>query len=107
MSRTKPRLVAIATYTYRGSVKPLGHDSLDDNLFEDGTTGYFLSEDRTNTKLQIYQLSADFLSVASLVATVPQYEAPAVAKGGGSYFLFGLAVRVDTGAVAGADVGGG
>jgi len=77
------------SYTYRGSMKPLGHDSLDDTLFQDGTTGYFLSEDRTNTKLQIYQLADDYLTVASLVATVPQYEAPAVAKIGSTYFLFG------------------
>src|SRR5690349_22300718 len=39
------------SYTYRGSFKPLGHDSLDDSLFLDGSTGYFLSEDRTNQKL--------------------------------------------------------
>ena len=77
------------SYTYLGSTKPLGHDSLDDTLFQDGTTGYFLSEDRTNTKLQIYQLSDDYLTVSSLVATVAQYEAPAVAKIGGTYFLFG------------------
>jgi hypothetical protein len=77
------------SYTYRGSFKPLGHDSLDDTLFQDGTTGYFLSEDRTNTKLQIYQLADDYLTVASLVATVPQYESPAVAKIGNTYFLFG------------------
>jgi hypothetical protein len=77
------------SYTYRGSMKPLGHDSLDDTLFQDGATGYFLSEDRTNTKLQIYQLSDDYLTVSSLVATVPQYESPAVAKIGNTYFLFG------------------
>ena len=77
------------SYTYRGSFKPLGHDSLDDNLFLDGATGYFMSEDRTNKKLQIYQLSADFLSVTALVKTLDQYESPAMAKIGGSYFLFG------------------
>lgn len=76
-------------YTYRGSSKPLGHDSLDDNLFVDGGTGYFMSEDRTNAKLQIYQLSPDYLSVSSLVKTLPQYEAPAMAKIGGTYYLFG------------------
>jgi len=76
-------------YTYVGSSKPLGHDTLDDTLFQDGTTGYFLGEDRTNTKLQIYQLSDDYLTVQSLVATVPQYESPAVAKVGSTYFLFG------------------
>jgi hypothetical protein len=66
------------SYTYRGSFKPLGHDSLDDNLFLDGGTGYFISEDRTSAKLQIYRLSADFLSVASLVQTLNQYESPAM-----------------------------
>jgi hypothetical protein len=77
------------SYTYRGSFKPLGHDSLDDNLFLDGGTGYFMSEDRTSTKLQIYQLSADFLSVTALVKTLNQYEAPAMVKVNGTYFLFG------------------
>jgi len=48
-----------------------------------------MSEDRTNTKLQIYQLSSDFLSVTSLVQTLNQYEAPAMVKIGGTYFLFG------------------
>jgi hypothetical protein len=76
-------------YTYRGSFKPLGHDSLDDNLFLDGSTGYLISEDRTNAKLQIYQLSADFLSVSALVKTLNQYEAPAMVKIGGTYYLFG------------------
>jgi hypothetical protein len=77
------------SYTYRGSFKPLGHDSLDDNLFLDGSTGYFMSEDRTDKKLQIYRLSSDFLSVSALVATVNQYEAPAMVKIGGTYYLFG------------------
>ncbi len=76
-------------YSYRGSSKPLGHDSLDDNLFLDGGTAYFMSEDRTNAKLQIYQLSSDFLSVSSLVKTLPQYEAPTIAKIGGTYYIFG------------------
>jgi hypothetical protein len=77
------------SYTYRGSSKPLGHDSLDDNLFLDGNTGYFMSEDRTNKKLQIYRLSSDFLTVSSLVKTLDQYEAPAMAKIGSTYYLFG------------------
>ena len=77
------------SYTYRGSMKPLGHDSLDDTLFQDGTAGYFISEDRTSAKLQIYRLSDDYLTVSTLAATLPQYESPAVAKVGGTYFLFG------------------
>jgi hypothetical protein len=77
------------SYTYRGSVKPLNHDSLDDNLFVDGTAGYFMSEDRTNTKLQLYRLSADYLTIASLTATLNQYEGPALVKVGSTYFMFG------------------
>lgn len=77
------------SYTYRGSMKPLGHDSLDDTLFQDGTAGYFISEDRTNTKLQIYRLSDDYLTVSTLAATLPQYESPALVKIGGTYFIFG------------------
>ena len=77
------------SYTYRGSFKPAGHDSLDDTLFLDGSTGYFISEDRTSRKLQIYRLSADFLSVSARVATLPQYESPAMVKIGGRYYLFG------------------
>jgi hypothetical protein len=50
-------------------LKLLAHDSLDDNLFLDGSTGYFMSEDRTDKKLQIYRLSPDFLSVSALVAS--------------------------------------
>jgi hypothetical protein len=76
-------------YNYRGSVKPLGHDSLDDTLFQDGTDGYFISEDRTNTKLQVYKLSDDYLTVASLVVSLPQYESPAFVKVDGTYFAFG------------------
>ena len=77
------------SYTYRSSFKPLGHDSLDDTLFQDGTTGYFLGEDRTNTKLQVYQLSDDYLTVATLVTSLPQYESPAVVKIDGTFFVFG------------------
>ncbi|MCZ4126011.1 RICIN domain-containing protein [Streptomyces sp. H39-S7] len=76
-------------YTYHGSSRPLGHDSLDDNLFLDGNTAYFMSEDRSNGKLQIYRLSPDFLTVAALVKTLDQYESPAIAKVGGLYYLFG------------------
>lgn len=77
------------SYSYQGSVKPLGHDSLDDTLFQDGTSGYFISEDRTNTKLQIYKLADDYLTISSLLTSLPQYESPAVVKVGGTYYIFG------------------
>jgi hypothetical protein len=76
-------------YTYKGSSKPLGHDSLDDTLYQDGTTGYFISEDRTNTKLQVYKLSDDYLTISSLAVSLPQIESPSVIKVDGNYFIFG------------------
>ena len=77
-------------YTYLGSFKPLGHDSLDDTVFVDTDgKGYFISEDRTNAKLQVYLLSDDYLNVSSLVNTLSQYEAPAMVLIDGTYFLFG------------------
>ncbi|MFJ2956092.1 RICIN domain-containing protein [Streptomyces sp. NPDC087270] len=76
-------------YTYRGSFRPLGFESRDLNLFQDTDgTAYLLSEDRSNG-LRIDKLSADYLSVTSAVAVLPDYEAPAMAKVGGRYFLLG------------------
>lgn len=90
------RKVGVATssspcgaYSYKGSFKPAGHDSLDDNLFLDGSTGYLISEDRTDSALQIYRLSSNFQTVSALVKTLPHYEAPAMVKIGGTYYLFG------------------
>ena len=77
------------TYAYQGSSKPLGYDSLDDNLFLDGATGYFMSEDRTDAKLHVYLLNSSFTAVTSLVATLNQYEAPAMVKVGSTYYMFG------------------
>jgi hypothetical protein len=74
-------------YTYQGSFQPLGHQSRDLGLFEDTDgTGYLLSEDRANG-LRIDKLSTDYLSVASSVALFADYEAPAMAKIGGTYYL--------------------
>jgi hypothetical protein len=76
-------------YSYHGSFKPLGHDSRDDSVFLDGSTGYFMSEDATDSALQIYRLSSDFQTVSALVNTLPWHEAPAMVKIGSTYYLFG------------------
>ncbi|KAH3743676.1 family 43 glycosylhydrolase [Pelomyxa schiedti] len=85
-------------YTYLGSVKPLGtHDSLDCTLWRDddgegeggGAAAYFVSEDRTEARLQVYALSWDYLTIESLVVSLNQYEAPALLKKDGTYFMFG------------------
>ncbi|MHA6757426.1 ricin-type beta-trefoil lectin domain protein [Streptacidiphilus sp. PAMC 29251] len=76
-------------YTYLGSFQPLGFQSRDMGLFQDTDgTAYLLSEDRANG-LRIDRLSADYLSVVSSVAVLPDYEAPAMTKVGSTYYLFG------------------
>ena len=76
-------------YAYRGSFQPLGFQSRDIGLFQDTDgTAYLLSEDRANG-LRIDRLSADYLSVTSAVAVLPDYEAPAMMKIGGTYYIFG------------------
>ncbi|MGW1559321.1 RICIN domain-containing protein [Streptomyces sp. NPDC002144] len=79
-------------YSYRGSFRPMGNLSRDMNLFQDSDgTAYLLSEDRNNG-LHIYRLSADYLSVDSAVALLggsgsASYEAPAMVKSNGVYYL--------------------
>lgn len=76
-------------YTYRGSFQPLGYQSRDMSLFKDDDgTAYLLSEDRANG-LRIDKLSADYLSVVSSVAVLSDYEAPAMFKSNGVYYLLG------------------
>jgi hypothetical protein len=82
-------------YSYRGSFQPLGHQSRDMGLFQDTDgTGYLLSEDRASG-LRVDKLSSDYLSVVSAagsggsVALLPDYEAPAMVKTNGTYFLLG------------------
>jgi len=89
--------VAVATatavegpYTYQGSFRPLGHDSRDMTVFNDGATAYLVSATRVNADMNIYRLTPDFQDVDALVQTlwVGQYrEAPAMFKRGSTYFL--------------------
>ncbi|MFC8436036.1 RICIN domain-containing protein [Streptomyces sp. NPDC057253] len=76
-------------YSYQGSFRPLGFQSRDLGLFQDTDgSAYLLSEDRANG-LRIDRLSADYLSVTGSVALIGDYEAPAMVKVGGTYYLFG------------------
>jgi hypothetical protein len=83
-------------YSYQGSFRPLGFQSRDIGLFQDADgSAYLLSEDRANG-LRIDKLSADYLSVVSAgsanggsVALLPDYEAPAMVKANGTYFVLG------------------
>ncbi|MFI0943675.1 RICIN domain-containing protein [Streptomyces sp. NPDC021020] len=77
-------------YTYRGSFQPLGNQSRDESLFQDTDgTAYLLTEDRAHSRTHIERLSADYLTVAADVADVAGYEAPAMMKAGGRYFILG------------------
>lgn len=83
-------------YTYLGASQPLGFQSRDMGLFQDGNgAAYLLTEDRANG-LRIDALSSNYLSVVSAgsanggsVALLPDYEAPALVKANGVYFILG------------------
>lgn len=74
-------------YSYRGSFQPLGNQSRDIGLFQDTDGSAYLLSENGGRGLRVYRLSADYLSVASSVATLPDYESPAVVKVGGTYYL--------------------
>jgi hypothetical protein len=75
-------------YSYRGGFQPLGQQSRDIGLFQDTDgSAYLLTEDRANG-LRIDRLSADYLSVANSVHLFGDYEAPAMVKANGRYYLF-------------------
>ncbi|KAG8855017.1 hypothetical protein FRB96_007212 [Tulasnella sp. 330] len=76
-------------YTYISSWQPLGFQSRDMSLFED-TNGiaYLLTEDRANG-LRIDALSSDYLNATTATYLYAQdYEAPAMIKSNGVYFMF-------------------
>ncbi len=76
-------------YTYRSSFQPLGFQSRDIGLFQDSDgSAYLLTEDRANG-LRVDRLSADYLSVTATVQTLPDYEALAMVKANGRYYVFG------------------
>lgn len=75
-------------YTYLGSWQPLGYQSRDIGLFQDDDgSAYLLTEDRVNG-LRIDSLTSDYLNVSSAVALFADYEAPAMVKRNGYYYLF-------------------
>ena len=77
-------------YDYLGSVSPLGNASRDMGVFQDDDgSGYLLSSDPNSHQLKIYALSDDYLTVESVLSTVGNFEAPAMVKKDGLYYLFG------------------
>ncbi|KAG9033290.1 hypothetical protein FRB95_000385 [Tulasnella sp. JGI-2019a] len=76
-------------YTYISSWQPLGFQSRDMSLFQDTNgSAYLLTEDRANG-LRIDALSSNYLNVTSATYLYAQdYEAPAMIKSNGVYFMF-------------------
>ncbi len=94
------RKVGVATssrpcgpFVYRESFLPLGNTSLDMTLFQDTDGSAYLVGEQRDVGMQIYELSSDYLNVASLVATVDgpdeplAIEAPALFSANGNYIL--------------------
>ncbi|KAJ1568162.1 hypothetical protein HK405_003442 [Cladochytrium tenue] len=79
------------SYTYLGSFRPLEYDSRDMTVYTDSDgTGYLISATNTNADLNIYNLSADYTTVDSLVTTLwsgSYREAPTLFKRDSVYFL--------------------
>lgn len=81
-------------YTLVSAFRPGGNESRDIGVFQEGETGYLLSEDRSNG-LRIYELSRDYRAIRRTVATLQRngggwgYESPALIKSGSVYYLFG------------------
>jgi hypothetical protein len=85
----------VGPYEFVRSERPLGNESRDIGVFQEGDAAYLLSEDRNNG-LQIYRLRDDYLGAESIVVTLRQqdrpeygYESPTLVKHDGRYFLFG------------------
>ena len=78
-------------YTYHGSFRPQNtYMSRDITLYNDNGTAYMISAADENYDLMIYRLSADFLSIASVVGNFwdgGHREAPALFKRGSTYFM--------------------
>lgn len=77
-------------YKYSGSFYPLGLQSWDMNLFQDDNGVAYLLTHAGDQRMHVDQLSADYLKVVKPVAALtPDYEAPAMFKLNGCYYIFG------------------
>ncbi|KAF4572546.1 hypothetical protein EYR40_004380 [Pleurotus pulmonarius] len=78
-------------FTFRSSFKPLGAESRDMGLFQDGArTAYLLYASDNNQNFKISRLDADYYNIAAQVNTIPgsTLEAPGIIKRNGVYYLF-------------------
>ncbi|WP_460796809.1 family 43 glycosylhydrolase [Microbacterium sp. GXF0217] len=85
----------VGPYRFLHSERPLGNESRDIGVYQEGESAYLLSEDRQKG-LQIYRLRDDYLAAEELLVTLRQqdrpefgYESPTLVKHSGRYYLFG------------------
>jgi hypothetical protein len=77
------------TYTYKGSFEPMGYPSFDIGAYQDSNgNAYLLTTDDYDYSLRIEQLSWNYQSVESVVATLPNREAPSMIHIGNRYYVF-------------------
>jgi hypothetical protein len=77
------------TYTYLGSSEPMGYPSFDIGAYQDSNgNAYLLTTDDDDYSLRIEQLSSNYLSAVSVVATLPNREAPSMMHVGKYYYVF-------------------
>ncbi|MGB7393695.1 MAG: family 43 glycosylhydrolase [Pricia sp.] len=79
-------------YTFEKEIQPLGYDSNDSCMFvDDDGTAYYISNSKDDQSLNIYELSTDYMEVASTTPTIlfagQSKEAPVVFKKDGFYYL--------------------
>ncbi|MGL3198817.1 MULTISPECIES: family 43 glycosylhydrolase [Curtobacterium] len=78
-------------YRWRGSSRPLGHESRDFTVFQDTDgTGYLVSATAGNANLALFRLDDDLTAARTLVATLwpgAFREAPAMFERDGTYYL--------------------
>jgi hypothetical protein len=78
------------TYSYLGSSQPLGNESFDIGSFQDSNGDAYLLSANYDNGIIVYLMNSDYLSPASIVdpkSTWGDYEAPAMFKANGYYFL--------------------
>lgn len=77
-------------FIYHGSFNPMGHDSRDCTLYQEGDKVYFISSSRKNLDLHVYLLAEDYLNVAKLVNVLfsnELREAPAIIQKDGKCLI--------------------
>ncbi|KAI0670505.1 galactan 1,3-beta-galactosidase [Trametes maxima] len=75
-------------YTFKGSFKPLGADSRDEGLFQDGSA-YLLYASDNNQNFKISRLDANYYNVTAVTSQLKgaTLEAPGIVKRNGVYWL--------------------